>query len=132
MGPTWGLLRLFRLATFTWRNVTATAVAIGEFSLVFTLPLFLINALGLSAMGSGLVLAAMAVGAFLASATGPFGPSSQAAVDALTSGFAASTPLAALASGAFLALGFLRALRVRVAAGHEVPDSAPTVTAAAR
>lgn len=43
-------------------------VAVGEFAIIFVLPLFLINALGLSVMGAGLVLAGMAVGAFLSGA----------------------------------------------------------------
>lgn len=57
-------LDLFRLPTFTWGNATAATVAIGEFALLFVLPLYLVNALGLSVMGAGLVLAAMALGAF--------------------------------------------------------------------
>lgn len=57
-------LSLFRLATFTWGNLTAATVAIGEFAMLFVLPLYLINALGLDVMGAGLVLAAMALGAF--------------------------------------------------------------------
>ena len=43
-------------------------VAVGEFALIFVLPLYLINALGLDVMGAGLVLAAMAAGAFLSGA----------------------------------------------------------------
>jgi EmrB/QacA subfamily drug resistance transporter len=61
-------LGLFRLPTFTWGNVTAAMVAVGEFAIIFVLPLYLINALGMDAMGAGLVLAAMAVGAFLSGA----------------------------------------------------------------
>jgi EmrB/QacA subfamily drug resistance transporter len=57
-------LDLFRLPTFSWGNVTAAMVAVGEFAIIFVLPLYLINALGLDVMGAGLVLAAMAVGAF--------------------------------------------------------------------
>ena len=72
-------LSLFRLPTFSWGNATALAVAIGEFGLLLVLPLFLVNALGLTTMGAGLVLAAMALGAFasgaaarhLAAAMGP-------------------------------------------------------------
>ena len=52
-------------------------------------------------------------------APSPFGPGSRTAVDALPSGFAEATRLAVLAAGAFLVLGFLGALRVRVAAGRE-------------
>jgi EmrB/QacA subfamily drug resistance transporter len=57
-------LRLFRVATFTWGNLTALCVAVGEFGLLFVLPLFLVNVLGLDTLGAGLVLVAMAVGAF--------------------------------------------------------------------
>ncbi|WP_181816365.1 MFS transporter [Micrococcus luteus] len=49
-------------------NVTAAMVAVGEFALIFVLPLYLINALGLDVMGAGLVLAAMAAGTFLSGA----------------------------------------------------------------
>ena len=44
-------------------------VAIGEFGLLFVLPLFIVNAMGLSTLGAGLVLAAMGVGAFLSGAS---------------------------------------------------------------
>ena len=43
-------------------------LAVGEFAIIFVLPLYLINALGLDVMGAGLVLAAMAAGAFLSDA----------------------------------------------------------------
>ena len=62
-------LSLFSVPTFTWGNITATAVAAGEFALVFVLPLYLVNAVGLSIMEAGLVLAAMAFGAFLSGAS---------------------------------------------------------------
>lgn len=57
-------LKLFSFATFSWGNLTATMVAIGEFAIIFVLPLYLINTLGLDVMGAGVVLAAMALGAF--------------------------------------------------------------------
>lgn len=62
-------LELFSLATFSWGNLTAAMVAVGEFAIIFVLPLYLINALGLSVMSAGLVLAAMAVGAFFSGAS---------------------------------------------------------------
>ncbi len=62
-------LHLFVLPTFSWGNLTAAMVAVGEFAIVFVLPLYLINALGLSVMAAGLVLAAMAVGAFISGAS---------------------------------------------------------------
>ena len=61
-------LHLFKVGTFSWGNLTAATVAIGEFSLMFVLPLFLINAVGLSTLSTGLVLAAMALGAFASGA----------------------------------------------------------------
>ncbi|GAB3120802.1 DHA2 family efflux MFS transporter permease subunit [Glaciibacter psychrotolerans] len=57
-------LKLFAVPTFTWGNLTALCVAIGEFGLLFVLPLFIVNAMGLTTLGAGLVLAAMGVGAF--------------------------------------------------------------------
>ena len=61
-------LRLFRIPTFVLGNLTATLVAVGEFALLFVLPLFLVTSLGLNTMAAGLVLAAMAGGAFLSGA----------------------------------------------------------------
>lgn len=61
-------LRLFFTPTFSWGNVTAMMVTIGEFGLIFVLPLYLKNAVALSTMQTGLVLAAMAVGAFISGA----------------------------------------------------------------
>jgi MFS family permease len=58
-------LRLFRLPAFAWGNVTAGAVAVGEFGLLFVLPLYLVDVQGLGTLASGGVLAAMAGGAFL-------------------------------------------------------------------
>ncbi|MCR5978863.1 DHA2 family efflux MFS transporter permease subunit [Gordonia jinghuaiqii] len=57
-------LSLFRFRTFSWGNFTAMTVAIGEFGLLLVLPLFLVNAYGLSTLGAGYVLAVMALGAF--------------------------------------------------------------------
>ncbi|MGH7919419.1 MAG: MFS transporter, partial [Candidatus Dormibacteraceae bacterium] len=59
-------LRLFTVRSFSFGNVAALLIALGEFGLLFTLPLYLQNVLGLSPLSSGLVLAAMAAGAFLA------------------------------------------------------------------
>ncbi|MBB5914586.1 EmrB/QacA subfamily drug resistance transporter [Nocardia transvalensis] len=59
-------LSLFSSPAFRWGNVTAGAVALGEFGLLFVLPLFLVNVLGLSTLAAGFVLAAMAVGALAA------------------------------------------------------------------
>ncbi|HUH53853.1 MAG TPA: DHA2 family efflux MFS transporter permease subunit [Microbacteriaceae bacterium] len=65
-------LSLFSFATFSWGNLTAAMVSVGEFAIIFVLPLYLINALGLEVMGAGLVLAAMALGAFLSGASARF------------------------------------------------------------
>lgn len=62
-------LNLFRLPTFSWGNLTAATVAVGEFAIIFVLPLYLINALGLDVMAAGWVLAAMALGAFFSGAS---------------------------------------------------------------
>lgn len=58
-------LSLFRLPGFAWGNLTAAAVAVGEFGLLFVLPLYLVDVQGLGLMAAGLVLAAMAIGAFV-------------------------------------------------------------------
>lgn len=59
-------LSLFNKRSFRWGNTAALIIALGEFGLLFTLPLYLQNVLSLSALGSGAVLAAMAGGAFVA------------------------------------------------------------------
>lgn len=61
-------VELFRIPTFAFGNATAGLVAVGEFALVFVLPLYLVTSLGMEALGAGVVLAAMAGGAFLAGA----------------------------------------------------------------
>ena len=60
-------LRLFRIGSFTYGNVTALIVSLGEFGLLFALPLFLQGVLAYSAFDTGLVLLSLALGAFLAS-----------------------------------------------------------------
>lgn len=62
-------LSLFAVPTFSWGNLTAAAVAVGEFALVFVLPLFLVNALGLAILPAGVVVAAMALGALASGAS---------------------------------------------------------------
>lgn len=61
-------LTLFSIPTFSWGNVTALTVAAGEFALLFVLPLYLVNVLGLSILHAGFILAALAVGAFFSGA----------------------------------------------------------------
>ncbi len=65
-------LSLFRIRTFSWGNITALTVAIGEFGMLLVLPLFLVNAYGLSTLGSGYVLSVMALGAFASGAAARF------------------------------------------------------------
>lgn len=60
---------LFKIPTFAWGNLTAGLVAVGEFALVFVLPLYLVTALGLTTLSAGLVLSSMAGGAFVAGAS---------------------------------------------------------------
>ncbi len=57
---------LFRLRSFRNGNLAALVVSLGEFGLIFILPLFLQSVLGYSAYGTGVVLVALASGAFVA------------------------------------------------------------------
>jgi EmrB/QacA subfamily drug resistance transporter len=52
--------------SFRFGNMTATIVALGEFGLLFALPLFLQGVLGYSAFDTGLVVLSLAVGSFVA------------------------------------------------------------------
>lgn len=63
-------LSLFRLDSFRNGNIAAAIVSLGEFGLLFSLPLWLQNALGKSAFQTGLVLLALALGSFFASGFG--------------------------------------------------------------
>ncbi|WP_448575996.1 MFS transporter [Thermomicrobium sp.] len=58
-------LRLFRYRSFRWGNVAALIVSLGEFGIIFVLPLYLQGVLGYTALQTGLVLLATAIGAFL-------------------------------------------------------------------
>lgn len=58
--------RLFRFAGYRYGNLTAVVLSLGEFGLIFVIPLFLQGMLGLSAWETGLVLLPLAVGAFVA------------------------------------------------------------------
>ncbi|MEN9715259.1 MAG: hypothetical protein RJA35_726, partial [Actinomycetota bacterium] len=60
-------LDLFRLASFRNGSIAALIISMGEFGVIFALPLWLQNVEGLSAVSSGLVLLWLAGGAFLAS-----------------------------------------------------------------
>jgi EmrB/QacA subfamily drug resistance transporter len=63
--PTYLAWALFGLRGFRYGNVTAAGVMFGEVGLIFMLPLFLQAVLGLSAWQTGLVLSALAAGAFI-------------------------------------------------------------------
>ncbi len=62
-------LRLFRYPSFRWGNVAALIVSLGEFGIVFVLPLYLQAVLGYTALQTGFVLLATAIGAFLGGPT---------------------------------------------------------------
>ncbi len=71
--------RLFSITTFRSGNLAALVVALGEFGLILSLPLWLQFVLGFDALQTGLVLIALAVGSFVASgfaatASGRFAP----------------------------------------------------------
>ena len=57
---------LFAIPTFRYGNVAVLIVGLGELGLVFVIPLFLQSVLGLSAFDTGIVLVALAGGAFVA------------------------------------------------------------------
>jgi EmrB/QacA subfamily drug resistance transporter len=60
-------LSLFRIASFRNGNIVAGVVSLGEFGLLFALPLWFQNVLGYSAFETGLALLPLAVGSFAAS-----------------------------------------------------------------
>jgi EmrB/QacA subfamily drug resistance transporter len=62
-------LTLFHIPTFSFGSIAALIVSLGEFGILFSLPLFLQSVLGYTAFGAGAMLASLAVGAFLAGPT---------------------------------------------------------------
>jgi EmrB/QacA subfamily drug resistance transporter len=60
---------LFRIATFGFGSLAALIVSLGEFGILFSLPLFMQSVLGFSAFQAGAVLATLALGSFLAGPT---------------------------------------------------------------
>jgi EmrB/QacA subfamily drug resistance transporter len=64
-------LTLFRLPTFRYGVIAALIVALGELGLLFTLPLLLQGTLGYSALGTGGIIVALALGTFLISGALP-------------------------------------------------------------
>jgi MFS family permease len=63
-------LNLFKIPSFRNGSIAALIVSLGEFGLVFAIPLWLQGVLALDAVSSGLVLLWLAGGSFLASAVG--------------------------------------------------------------
>ncbi len=59
-------LSLFAIRSFRWGGLTILIVSLGEFGLVFVIPLFLQNVLGLSPLVTGAALLPLALGAFAA------------------------------------------------------------------
>ena len=57
---------LWRYPAFRYGNLAGTIVSLGEFGLLFVLPLFLQAVLGLSAFDTGLIFVSLALGAFVA------------------------------------------------------------------
>jgi hypothetical protein len=63
-------LGLFHITSFRNGSLAAMIISMGEFGLIFALPLWLQNVEGLNAISSGIVLLWLAGGAFLASGVG--------------------------------------------------------------
>ena len=64
-------LSLLRIRSFRYGSIAALIVALGEFGMLFALPLFLQGALGYSALETGLLILALAIGTFLISGGTP-------------------------------------------------------------
>jgi EmrB/QacA subfamily drug resistance transporter len=64
-------LSLLSVRSFRFGSIAALIVALGEFGLIFTLPLLLQNALGYSALGTGWLIVSLAIGTFLISGATP-------------------------------------------------------------
>jgi EmrB/QacA subfamily drug resistance transporter len=63
-------LGLFSIPTFGAGNLVALLVSLGEFGLLFILPLFLQSVIGYTALETGVILLALALGSFIASGAG--------------------------------------------------------------
>ncbi|GAA0415509.1 DHA2 family efflux MFS transporter permease subunit [Leifsonia naganoensis] len=65
---------LFAIPSFRNGNLAAMIVSLGEFGIILSLPIWLQNVLGFSAVQTGLILLALAIGSFVASGfAGAFG-----------------------------------------------------------
>jgi EmrB/QacA subfamily drug resistance transporter len=72
-------LKLFKIRSFGAGNAVAVIVSLGEFGLLFAIPLFLQATRGYDALQTGVILLALALGSFVASGAGAslsqrFGP----------------------------------------------------------
>ena len=63
-------LRLFKIKSFGTGNGVALVVSLGEFGLLFAIPLFLQSTRGYNALETGFILLALAIGSFVASGAG--------------------------------------------------------------
>ena len=63
-------LALFAIPSFRNGNIAAAIVSLGEFGIIFALPLWLQNVVGYTAFETGLILLGLAGGSFLASGLG--------------------------------------------------------------
>lgn len=60
---------LFKIPTFGFGSFAGLIVSLGEFGILFSLPLFMQSVLGWSSLGAGALLAILALGAFFAAPT---------------------------------------------------------------
>ena len=79
-------LRLLAIPSFRNANIAAAIVSLGEFGLLFALPLWLQNVLGYSAFETGLILLSLALGSFLSSGAGAALGNSKGAVFVVRTG----------------------------------------------
>ena len=64
-------LDMFRIPTFRYGSIAALIVSLGEFGMLFVLPLLLQGAMGYDAIGTGWIMMALAGGTFLSSGAVP-------------------------------------------------------------
>jgi EmrB/QacA subfamily drug resistance transporter len=88
---------LLRIRSFRNGNLVAMVVSLGEFGIILSLPIWLQNVQGLTALQTGLVLLALAVGSFAASGLAATAGSRLSAVTVVRIGLAAEIVGVALA-----------------------------------
>ena len=64
-------LNLLKIKSFRYGSIAALVVALGEFGMLFSLPLFLQGGLGYSALRTGVLILALAMGTFIISGGTP-------------------------------------------------------------